>query len=140
MMEGLDAINPPTRSVSFRGEVLVVRPLRLEQLGPFITASRSTIGRIAMIAGLPEGASAVDVGALVLDLLEQDSTEIATALAVAVDREPQWVAGGTLEEVAQVLEAVAGLNRDFFALRLRQMVAAIRAAVSPSAPPISSSS
>ncbi|MFL4597568.1 hypothetical protein ACJ6WI_09855 [Stenotrophomonas maltophilia] len=139
-MQDLDAITPPTRSVAFRGEVLAVRPLRLEQLGPFITASRSTIGRIAMIAGLPDGSSAVDVGALVLDLLEQDSTEIATALAVAVDREPQWIAAGSLEEVAQLLEAVAGLNRDFFALRLRRMVGAIREAVSPSAPPTSPSS
>lgn len=138
-MHDMDAITPPTRTVSFRAEVLVVGPLRLEQLGPFITASRSTIGRIAMIAGLPEGSSAVDVGALVLDLLEQDSTEIATALAVVVNREPQWVAAGSLEEVAQLLEAVAGLNRDFFALRLRRMVEAIRAIVSPSASPTSSS-
>lgn len=139
-MQDMDAITPPTRSVPFRGKVLVVGPLRLEQLGPFISASRSTIGRIAMLAGLPEGSSAVDVGALVLDLLEQDSTEIATALAVAVDQDPQWVAGGTLEEVAELLEAVAGLNRDFFALRLRRMVMMVREAVSPSAPPTLSSS
>lgn len=138
-MQDMDAITPPTRSVSFRGEVLVVGPLRLEQLGPFITASRSTIGRIAMIAGLPEGSSAVDVGALVLDLLEQDNTEIATALAVVVGREPRWIAAGSLEEVAELLEAVAGLNRDFFALRLRRMVEAIRTAVIPSVPPTSPS-
>lgn len=131
---GDEVLNPPTRPVMFRKELLQVQPLRLEQLGPFITACRSTIGRIAMIAGLPEGASAVDVGAIVLDLLEQDGNEIAAALAVAVDREPQWVAGGGLEEVAQLLEAVAGLNRDFFARRLRMMVGAIRAAVVPPTP------
>ncbi|MBN5137723.1 hypothetical protein JY455_05990 [Stenotrophomonas maltophilia] len=139
-MQDMDAITPPTRSVPFRGEVLVVGPLRLEQLGPFIAACRSTIGRIAMIAGLPDGSAAVDVGALVLDLLEQDSTEIASALAVAVDRDPKWVAGGNLDEVAQLLEAVAGLNRDFFALRLRRMVVAIREAVSLPQPPTLSSS
>lgn len=139
-MQGLDAITPPTRAVPFRGEVLQVGPLRLEQLGPFITACRSTIARIAMIAGLPDGSPAVDVGALVLDLLEQDGGEIAAALAVAVDRDPKWIAEGTLEEVAQLLEAVAGLNRDFFALRLRRMVTAIMAAVSPVSPPTSSSS
>ena len=88
-MQDMDAITPPTLTVPFRGEVLVVGPLRLEQLGPFIAACRSTIGRIAMIAGLPDGSSAVDVGALVLDLLEQDSSEIATALAVVVDSAPK---------------------------------------------------
>lgn len=138
-MEGLEAITPPSRTVKFRGEVLVVGPLRLEQLGPFITASRSTIGHIAMIAGLPDGSAAVDVGALVLDLLEQGGGEIASALAVVVDRDPEWVGGGTLEEVAQLIEAVAGLNRDFFALRLRLMVATIRDAAAPPTPPISSS-
>lgn len=136
---GDEVLNPPTRSVPFRNELLQVQPLRLEQLGPFITACRTTIGRIAMIAGLPEGAGAVDVGAIVLDLLEQDGTEIAAALAVAVDREPQWVAGGRLDEVAQLLEAVAGLNKDFFARRLRMMVGAIREAVAPPTPPTSSS-
>lgn len=136
---GDDVLNPPIRRVTFRKELLQVQPLRLEQLGPFITACRSTIGRIAMIAGLPEGASSVDVGAIVLDLLEQDGSEIAAALAVAVEREPKWIAGGGLEEVAQLLEAVAGLNRDFFARRLRMMVGAIRAAVVPPTPQTSSS-
>ncbi|MBA0223190.1 hypothetical protein D7U74_16710 [Stenotrophomonas maltophilia] len=139
-MEEMEVVNPPCRIVPFRGERLEVKPLRLEQLGPFISACRATIGRIAMIAGLPEDSSAVDVGALVLDLLEQNNSEIAAALAVAVDQEPQWISAGSLEEVAQLLEAVAGLNKDFFARRLRRMVAAIREAVSLPESPTSSSS
>ncbi len=126
----------PACTLQFRGEDLTISPLRLEQLGPFITAGRTTIARIAMIAGLPGGAS---VGAVILDLLEQDSNEIAAALAVAVDREPKWVAGGSLDEVAQLLEAVAGLNKDFFARRLRMMVETVREAVVPPTPPTSSS-
>jgi len=131
-------LNPPTRSVMFRKELLQVQPLRLEQLGPFIATCRTTIGRIAMIAGLPEGSGSVELGAIVLDLLEQDGNEIAAALAVAVDREPKWVGGGGLEEVAQLLEAVVGLNKDFFARRLRTMVVAVRKAVESPAPPTSS--
>ena len=132
-------LNTPSRSVPFRKEMLFVKPFRLEQLGPFITASRTTIGRIAMIAALPESGGALDVGAIVLDLLEQDGNDIAAALAVAVDREPNWIAGGDLDEVAQLIEAVAGLNKDFFARRLRTMVAAIKEATSPPAPQTSSS-
>lgn len=132
-------LNTPSRSVPFRKEMLLVKPFRLEQLGPFITASRTTIGRIAMIAALPENGGALDVGAIVLDLLEQDGNDIAAALAVAVDREPNWIAGGDLDEVAQLIEAVAGLNKDFFSRRLRTMVAAIKEATSPPAPQTSSS-
>lgn len=135
---GDEVLNPPTRSVRFREEQLQVKPLRLEQLGPFIGASRTVITRIALLAGVLDGASDVEAGAIVLDLLEQDGSEIAAALAVAVEREPKWVAGGSLDEVAQLLEAVAGLNKDFFARRLRLMVVAVREAVVSPTPPTSS--
>lgn len=139
-MEGLDAITPPTRSVPFRGEVLVVGPLRLEQLGPFIMASRTAITRVALLAGIVEGTGTAEIGAIVLDLLENDGREIAAALSVAVDREADWIGGGTLDEVAGLLEVVAGLNKDFFARRLQLMVRAIKQAISPSEQLISSSS
>lgn len=138
-MAGDDVLNPPSRTVSFRGASLKVHPLRLEQLGPFITACRATIGRLAMIAGLPEGSAVVEVGSLVFDLLENGSTEVAEALAVAVDKETQWVAAGSLDEVAELLEAVVGLNKDFFARRLRAMVAMVREAASPPTSPTLSS-
>lgn len=134
-----EVLNPPTRSVRFRNELLQVQPLRLEQLGPFIGASRTVIARIALLAGVLDSAKDVEAGAIVLDLLEQDGNEIAAALGVAVDREPKWVSGGTLDEVAQLLEAVAGLNKDFFARRLRTMVVAVREAVAFPTPPNSSS-
>lgn len=139
-MEGLDVISPPSRCVTFRGEQLVVMPLRLEQVGPFVTASRTIIARVAMLAGMVEGSGAVEVGAIVLDMLEQDSQEVATALAVAADREPAWIASGTLDEVADLLEAVVGLNRDFFARRLQRLIQAARpAAAGNTASPTSSS-
>lgn len=121
-MDGLEAITPPTCIVPFRGEGIVVSPLRLEQMGPFITASRTIIARVAMVVGAVEGAGEAAVGALLLDLLEQDGGELATGLAIAVDRDSAWIAGGTLEEVADLLEAVVGLNRDFFARRLRRLL------------------
>lgn len=120
-----DVIAPPTRAVLVRGERVVVGPLRLEQIGPFITASRTIIARVAMMAGVVEGADRAAVGAILLDLLdllEQDSNEIAAALGVAIGREAEWVAGATLDEIADLLEAVVGLNRDFFALRLRRLL------------------
>jgi hypothetical protein len=117
-----DVIAPPTRTVLVRGEKVVVGPLRLEQIGPFITASRTIIARVAMMVGVVEGADRAAVGAILLDLLEQDTNEIAAALGVAIGREAEWVAGATLDEIADLLEAVVGLNRDFFALRLRRLL------------------
>ncbi|OWQ54010.1 hypothetical protein CEE60_10150 [Stenotrophomonas maltophilia] len=121
-MSELDVIIPPARTVRFRGEQLEVTPLRLQQIGPFITASRTIIARVAMMAGAVDTAPAAATGAILLDLLEQDSAELAGALAVAVGRDAEWIAGGTLDEVADLLEAVVGLNRDFFAHRLRRLL------------------
>lgn len=121
-MSDLDVIIPPARRVPFRGEQVEVTPLRLQQIGPFITASRTIIARVAMMAGAVEGAPAAATGAILLDMLEQDSEVIAEALAVAIGREAEWIAGGTLDEVADLLEAVVGLNRDFFAHRLRRLL------------------
>lgn len=121
-MSELDAIIPPARTILFRGEQVEVTPLRLQQIGPFITASRTIIARVAMMAGAVDTAPAATTGAILLDLLEQDSAELAAALAVAVGRDEEWIAGGTLDEVADLLEAVVGLNRDFFAHRLRRLL------------------
>nr|WP_277879432.1 hypothetical protein [Stenotrophomonas maltophilia] len=101
---------------------MIVGPLRLQQIGPFITASRTIIARVAMMAGAVDGSERAAVGAILLDLLEQDGAEIASALAVAVDRDAEWIAAATLDEVADLLDAVVGLNRDFFAHRLRQLL------------------
>lgn len=117
-----DVITPPTRTVAFRGEKLIVGPLRLQQIGPFITASRTIIARVAMMAGAVDGSARAAVGAILLDLLEQDGAEIAAALAVATGRDAEWIAGGTLDEVADLLDTVVGLNRDFFAHRLRRLL------------------
>ncbi|PJL34074.1 hypothetical protein B9Y64_02985 [Stenotrophomonas maltophilia] len=121
-MNQLDTISPPSRNLEFRGEQLHVTPLRLQQIGPFITAIRTLIARVAMMAGAVEGSERAAVGAILLDLLEQDGAEIAAALAVATGRDAEWIAGATLDEIADLVDAVVGLNRDFFAHRLRQLL------------------
>ena len=78
-MSDEDIITPPTRTVTFRGEKIAVGPLWLQQVGPFITASRTIIARVAMMAGAVEAAEPAAIGAIMLDLLEQDGAEIAAA-------------------------------------------------------------
>lgn len=139
-MSELDVIIPPTRTVRFRGEQVQVTPLRLQQIGPFITASRTIIARVAMMVGAVDTAPAAATGAILLDLLEQDSADLAGALAVAVGRDGEWIAGGTLDEVADLLEAVVGLNRDFFAHRLRRLLMQAKALAEDSTDSATSSS
>ncbi len=115
----------PNRVVQFRGEDLTITPFRLEQLGPFITASRTIIARVALLAGVLRGSRKLEAGAIVLGLLEQDGAEIAAAIAVAVEREPEWIAAASLDDVAQLVEAVVGVNKHFFASRLRAMLDAV---------------
>lgn len=135
-MDELQTIAPPRRSVPFRGEVLVVGPLRLEQLAPFITASRPIIGRVVLASGLMGQAAPVEVGAMILDLFEQDALAFAQALAVVTDKEPDWLAAGELDEVATLVEAVVALNKDFFVRRLPALLAAARpATAAPTSPP-----
>lgn len=131
-MNEFDVVTPPTLNVPFSGEVLVVGPLRLEQLGPFITAARSIIGRIVMASGLLGEGAKLESGAVVMDLLEQDAPAFAAALAVVTGRPADWIAQGAVTEVADLVEAVVALNRDFFARRLPRLIAK---AASPASQP-----
>ncbi|HEY0201750.1 MAG TPA: hypothetical protein VGC24_08670 [Burkholderiaceae bacterium] len=123
---GDDVLAPRSCAVPFRGETLVLTPLRLEQLPAFITATRSIIGRVALAAGLLDTDTPVHAGAVLLDLLEQDARAFSAALAVVTGRDEAWIAGGEVDHVAALVEAVVTLNIDFFARRLPALVKATR--------------
>lgn len=130
-MNDVEVLTPPVRRVAFRGEVLEVGPLRLSQLSPFITASRSIIGRVVMAAGLLGEGAQMETGAVVLDLLEQDGPAFAPALAIVTGKDADWIAEGTVNEVVDLVEAVVALNRDFFARRLPRLLATAGATAKP---------
>lgn len=121
--DDLTALTPPARTVAFRGEDLVIEPLRLRQIAPFITAARTIIARVSVAAGLLGEAAPLQVGAVILDLLEQDAGALADALSIATGREAAWIAEGSLDEVTGVVEAVVTLNKDFFGQRLPALLA-----------------
>lgn len=137
-MKTLETFSSSSTTLNFRGEELHLSPLRLQQISPVIAASRTIIGRVAMIVGVLEDVPASAAGAILLDLLEQDSTDLAAALAVAICPEPEWIpgpgleealrqkaawiGGGTLDEVANLLSAVVALNREFFTFRMGNLL------------------
>lgn len=127
--DDLSVLSPGTTSVTFRGRPLSVRPLQLRQLGAFTAAAKPIIGRALFAAGLLEEGQAIHVGAVLLDALEQHSTDLVTALAVATDEDAEFIGGGELGEICDLVEAVVERNEDFFVRRLPELIARLRPAV-----------
>ena len=90
---------------------VVVGPLRLEQIGPF--ASRTIIARVAMMAGVVEGADRAGVGAILLDPLEQDSNEIAAALGWQSDARRNGLRGQRWTRSLTCWRRLSGSTGDF---------------------------
>lgn len=128
-MDDLHVLTPPTQSVAYRGETLVVSPLTLGQLSGFVTATRTLIGRVIAVSAYASSGAPVQAGALLIDLVEQEGDAIATAGAIVTGKPADWIAGGSLQEVAALAEAVVALNQDFFARRLPMLLQAVYAAV-----------
>lgn len=128
--DSLAVLAPASRTVAFRGEELVVTPLRLEQLPAFIAATRTIIGRVVAASRLAE-VETLQAGAVILDMLMEDSMAFARACAVVTGRDENWLAGGTLEEIGDLVEAIVALNTRFFAQRLPSLLKAVRAGAAP---------
>ncbi|RNL12723.1 hypothetical protein C9409_22925 [Xanthomonas vasicola pv. vasculorum] len=138
-MDDLDVLSPPTRTISYRGEPLVLSPLTLAQIGPFINATRPIIGRVLIAASLANAGASIEVAALLMDVLEQDGEAFAKGGALVTGKPQDWIAGGSLADAATLIEAVGGLNQDFFGQRLPSLMQAagkaIPAMVATQAPP-----
>ncbi len=132
-----DVLTVPTRTVGFRGKALVLGPLKLRQIGPFITAARTIIARVSVAAGLLGEAQPLQVGAVILDLFEQDAGSLADALAIASGEDAAFIADGSLDEVTALVEAVVAVNKDFFSQRLPALLA--KAAVPKASAPAQAS-
>lgn len=124
MTDDLAVLNPPTRSIRFRGEELAVSPLTLVQIGPFITATRPIIGRVLIAASMAAAGGTIEVAALMMDVMEQDGDALAKAGAIVTGQPEEWIAGASLQDIATLVEAVVELNQDFFDQRLPRMLAA----------------
>lgn len=127
--QNLEVIAPPKRGVVVRGETLVVSPLTLEQLPAFIGASRPLIGRVIIAMSLAGAGAQIEMGALLLDILEQDAQAFAKAAAVVTGRAEAWLAGAAVGEIAELAEAIVAVNADFFARRLPALMGAGQAAI-----------
>ncbi|UZB30916.1 hypothetical protein [Xanthomonas phaseoli] len=115
-------ITPPSRVITFRGEQLEVTPLTLAQIGPFIKATRPIIGRVIIAASLAGAGATIEVAALMMDVLEQNADAFAKGGAIVTGKSEEWIADASLADAAALVEAVVGLNEDFFGQRLPSLM------------------
>lgn len=122
MTQAIDPIlERPTAAVSYRGESLVVGPLELRQFGPFTREIRDMLPAVLRLVAASEG-NEFDVLDAMLDLLAGHAEQAQHALAVAVDREPEFIGRGTADEVMALARAVYEVNRDFFGRAVAPML------------------
>lgn len=150
----LDILDPAPGVVQFRGERLEIRPLTIGMLPAF---SRLVRPIIAEFHGGKHPAWNADDNAMVIDLLEGHGEDLITALSIAARKPVKFIAGGaaskprwwprlawalacrlvpplrpaTPAELIDLARVAVGVNRDFFTLALRSLIAAQAEARAP---------
>lgn len=127
MSDALDVLEPQARSVSFRGEGLEIRPLTVGQLPRLVRVARPVIDALFSQHAAPEMPNEGepvdhDTLDLMLDLIGNHGDAVFQAAAIAIGREPEWVAEGDLAEFAELATAVIEVNRDFFVRKLAPLL------------------
>lgn len=114
-------LDRPTAAVTYRGDSIIVGPLELRQFGAFMREIRDMLPDVMRLIAASEGTD-FDMLAAMLDLLAYHAEQIQHALAIAVDREPEFIGRGTADEVTSLARAVFEVNRDFFAAKVAPLL------------------
>lgn len=124
MIDGLSVLEPDGVAVTYRGERLDIRPLTVGQVPRLVRTARPVVDALLALEDLPDASSAgfLDV---VIDLIANHGEQIQAALAIAVDRDQAFIAGGNLAEFTALASSVVEINRDFFVPRLALLQAGL---------------
>ncbi len=126
MSDELEVLEPTGSSVTYRGEVLEVRPLEVGQIPKLVRAAKGAVNVVFAMDQLPD---TNDLGFidLLMDLAGNHGEELYQGVGICVGKDPAWIAGGQLDEFVLLATAVFEVNRDFFVRRLVPLLAAARA-------------
>jgi len=103
----LDVLDPEVVTINAGGETIEVSPLTIGQLPKFLRCIKDADIDLSD-----------DVDVDVLALIADGGEDIIDAVAVAVDRAPEFISTLDLEEFTEITAAVLHVNMDFFARRL----------------------
>ena len=138
-MDDLEALEPSTRSASYRGERLVVRPLAIGMVPKIIRLARPVVSELIKFDDLPADGSE-EMILLVIDLVERHADSLFAAVSIAIDRDQAWIEGGDTAEFLELAIKLFEVNRDFFAQRLAPLLEAAKTAARTGRGPTPSSS
>lgn len=124
----LEQLIPQPAVIDIAGERFEVLPLRVRQLPTFLRAIEPLQGRIAI-------GSELDI----LALIRAHGEEVARAVAIAIDRPPEFVGELSLADMVRLAETVIGVNADFFVQQVLPEFSAALARLTAKVGPRSSS-
>jgi len=122
MTDELEVLEPSGSSVTYRGEVLDIKPLTIGALPKLVRTARPVIDAILALDNLPAEDSP-EMAGLVMDLIENHSEQVFVAAAICIGKPAEWVEGGGIDEFVTLAKKVFEVNHDFFVLRLGPLLA-----------------
>lgn len=90
------------------GSALEIRPLKVRQIQPFARAVSAVLPAVRVVGGQLD----------LLPLVTEHGQDIAQAVAVAVEKAPDWVGALDADTFVRLAGAVLEVNADFFVRRL----------------------
>lgn len=133
-MDTLDIHYPHPRHVKVdNGQDIEVWPLRTRQFGPFKRAAEPLLGLYNALAARKPGDLDWESFLILLPetelaaLLADHMDDLIVAVAVALERKPEWVGALFLDDVLALVRAIIGANLDFFLQNLLPRIGAMMA-------------
>lgn len=120
--DGLEVIDPAPSSVVFRGERLEIRPLTVGAIPGIVRLARPVIDAVLELKQVPDEHSDGMVD-LALDMVDKHGEALFQAVALAIGRDPDFVAASDLGEFIELCRKLVEVNRDFFVRRLAPLLA-----------------
>lgn len=117
MTDALEVLEPSGSSVSYRSELLEIKPLTIGQLPKLVRTARPVIDAVLALDSLPEEGNG-ELVTLIMDLIEHHAEQVFTAAAICIDKPADWVEGGSIDEFVVLAKTVFEVNRDFFVQKL----------------------
>lgn len=123
-MDDMSVLEPASTQVSYRGETLQITPIKVGQIPRFLRVARPLFGVLAGGVGTSPGGAAGGVSVLdMVALIEQHGEAIIEAAAIACGKPPEWVEGGELDELVNLVRVVIEVNGDFFTRKVVPLLA-----------------
>ncbi|MGV8959203.1 MAG: hypothetical protein ACOH1V_02290 [Stenotrophomonas sp.] len=129
--DDMEVLVPASTAVTFRGEVVNLRPVPVGVIPPLVRVLRPMLDRARSLTSKGEDGNAPAAGLLdldisidlLMDLMDEHAQDLFEAVALLADRPTAWIEGGDLAEFIELAMGAIEVNRDFFTQRIAPLLA-----------------